>query len=86
MPPFASFRSPMIVSVIAGLSAVMAFFEVVPPDEVRATLLVEAPGRRGNGRMGLDANAVVRHEVRHPLERGLVLSARLVVEFAEVRD
>ena len=59
-------------------------FEVVPEDEVRAMLLVEAPAHRRKGRMRLNADAVVRHEVRHPFERGLVLCARLVIELAEV--
>ncbi|WP_157043820.1 hypothetical protein [Nitrobacter hamburgensis] len=61
-------------------------FEVVPEDEVRAMLLVEAPAHRRKGRMRLNADAVVRHEVRNPLERGLVLCARLVVELPEVGD
>jgi hypothetical protein len=47
-------------------------------------LLVEAPAHRRKGRMRLNADAVVRHEVRHPFERGLVLCARLVIELAEV--
>lgn len=61
-------------------------FEVVPEDEVGAMLLVEAPAHRRQGRMRLNADAIVRHEVRHPLERGLVLCARLVVQLPEVRD
>ena len=61
-------------------------FKVVPQDKVRAMLLVEAPAHRRKGRMRLNADAVVRHEVRNPLERGLVLCSRLVVELPEVGD
>lgn len=61
-------------------------FEVIPEDEIRAMLLLEAPAHRRKGRMRLEPDAVVRHEVRHPFERGLLLCARLVIELAEVGD
>jgi len=60
--------------------------QVVTQDEIGAMLLVE-PTRHWHQRgKRVSPDAVVRDEIGNPLERGLILRARLIVKLSEVRD
>lgn len=60
--------------------------KVVAQNEVRSMLLIEALAPWRQRAAELQANAVARHGVGHPLERGFLFRARLVVKLPEVRD